>query len=257
MCTGFEWFMVAATTATAASAMSRGEQEQELMEARANEQTRQADALIAEQEKRAARDQENAEAAAARTLEEGEFAASQTHADAVAEREAAELRAGRIRRGAGSERRDTKAAFAASGVDASRGTAATVDAAIVRNSEEDALNEILYGTRRADRLDQDAALIRQKAGRDAEMLRKYGKDARLQAAESGRDILASSRASAGLSRRAGENAATAGTLNAFGSVMSGGAEIARGWKRRRDTSGDFSMSDDSGFTTFDSPTQIA
>lgn len=167
MCTGFEWLMVASTALQTMSRLDQGEQEQQ----------------------------------------SSNFQAEQSEADAQAEREAGEVRATKVRKQGKYQQSEARASLAASGVEVTAGTPVRIEQQIVRNAEEDALNEILYGTRRGDRLDQDAALYRQ----------------------------------------AGERAHVAGQRRAVGSVLSGGAAIVgAGWKKavqRPTPSGDFPMGD--------------
>lgn len=151
MCTGFEWLMVASTAMQTVQSLNKGEQEEDFHR----------------------------------------FQAEQANADAQAEREAGEVRAGKVRRGGKSTQSEATAALAASGVEVTAGTPVKIASQITRNAEEDALNEILYGERKGRRLDQQATLERQ----------------------------------------AGERASAAGTMGAIGSVLSGGAKLAGpGWK---------------------------
>ena len=175
MCTPFEWMMVAATTVQVSSQMQQAER--------------------LEQEGR-------------ERQELGNFQAQQAEADAVAEREAGEVRAGKIRKAAKSQQSEAKAALAAGGVEVTAGTPVRISQTIRQNAEEDALNEILYGDRKADRLEQDAALARQGGAR---------------------------------ARAGASSAAGSARMSAFGSAFSGGAEVARGWKTaaKRDKSGDY------------------
>lgn len=188
MCTGMEILQVVATAFSAVQSINRGKEQQQFYDAQA-----------AEQERRAAVERQNAE-----------FQAAQADADAVAEREAGEVRASKTRKLGRSQQKEARAALAAAGVEVGAGTPLKIESAIGANAESDALQEILYGTRKGARLDQQAGLLRQ-----------YG--AQTEAAGA---------ASAGLSRQAGENAADKGTADAFGSVFSSGAKLlGDGWKR--------------------------
>lgn len=92
--------------------------------------------------------------------------AGQSEADAKAEREAAALRAYKVRRAGKVQQSEARAGFSASGVVADAGSAEVVHTAIARLSEEDALNEILYGERRAA-ADQQQAEFERMSGRNA------------------------------------------------------------------------------------------
>jgi hypothetical protein len=76
--------------------------------------------------------------------------------DATAEREAAGMRAHKIRGSVGDVQSAARAGFARAGVDVTRGTPATVEKEIASLAEEDALTEILYGMKRAEALDREA-----------------------------------------------------------------------------------------------------
>lgn len=154
MCTGMEIFMIASTAVSAVSQIQQGEQK---------------------------RDYAN-------------YQAAQANADADAEREAAQVRAEQIRKAGRRTQSEARASLAASGIEVSGGSAVTIDDKIAYNTEEDALNEILTGTRRGARLDQEAVGA----------------------------------------RAAGDNARTAGYMGAFGSVLSSGASYyGSGWKGAR------------------------
>lgn len=150
MCTGLEWLMVGATAYNAVSQVKAGK------------------------EKQAAYD----------------YQAQQASADAQAEREQGQVNAELTRRQGRVQRSQAKADLAASGVEVTGGTAVRIDQTIARNTEADALNQILYGTRKGARLDQTS----------------------------------------GLDTQAGKLAYTSGVRGAVGSVLSGGAQIASGWK---------------------------
>lgn len=185
MCTGMEIFTIAATAFQAVSSMSQGSQKQDYYDAQAQERERQA-----------AVEQRNAE-----------FQAQQAEADASAERGAATVRADKVRKQGRQQQSEARAALAAAGVEVGAGTPVAIASTIGRNAEEDALNEIMFGARKADRLDQNAAVTRQ-----------YGADA-----------VAAGSASADLSRRAGDNAAREGVTSAFGSVLSSGMKLGDNW----------------------------
>lgn len=121
------------------------------------------------------------------------FQSEQAEADAQAEREAGAVRADQIRKGYRSQQSEARSALAAGGVEVGAGTALVIDETIARRGEEDALQEILYGGRRGARLDQE---------------------------------------SVGL-RMAGDNAQTSGYMGAFGTILGGGAQVAKGWKGTR------------------------
>jgi len=123
----------------------------------------------------------------------GEFQAQQAEADAKAEREAGQLRADKIRKAGKSQQSEARASYAASSIDVSRGSPEVIADEIEESAESDALNEILYGNRKGARLEQDAAV----------------------------------------SRKAGGMAQMAGRRAAFGSVLSSGSEISKGWKTKK------------------------
>ena len=149
MCTGAEMFLIGATAYNALGTLQQGKDEQRAYEMRA----------------------------------------SQSEADAAAEREAAALRAAKVRRAGRVQQSEVKAAYGASGVVADKGSAETVQTAVGRLSELDALNEILYGERRAVADQQQAAF----------------------------------------ERAAGSNAAAGARRKALGSILSTGAVLAGGW----------------------------
>jgi len=101
------------------------------------------------------------------------FQAAQNELDAQAEREAAQVRAEKIRKQAGRVRGEAKADLAASGVSVDAGTPLRIDQEIVRTSEEEAQQEILYGGRRGGRLEQEAQGLRM-AGANAQTEGYYG-----------------------------------------------------------------------------------
>lgn len=88
------------------------------------------------------------------------------------------------------------AATAASGAAIGEGSALKVNQSIYQNSEEDAYNFLLTGTRRKQYADDQAMITSWQ----------------------------------------GNNARTAGYINAGASVLSGGAKIAKGWYQQKGTS---------------------
>jgi len=122
------------------------------------------------------------------------YQAEQAQADAQAEREVGMIKADKTRKAGRAQQSEARAALAASGVEVGAGTPLLIEGEIVRSAEEDALQEMLYGSRRGTRLDTEAQA----------------------------------------SRMAGENAAAAGVRGAVGSVLSTGAQLmAPGWRRIR------------------------
>jgi hypothetical protein len=95
-----------------------------------------------------------------------DFQANQAMADAQAEREAGMVRADQVRKAGKSQQSEAKASLAAGGVEVGAGTALTIDQDIYQSSEERAMQEILYGRRSGERLEQEAAGFR-AAGRNA------------------------------------------------------------------------------------------
>lgn len=93
------------------------------------------------------------------------YLAAQAEADAKAEKGAAEVEAGRIRKAAKQQRAEAIAALASSGVDVNSGTALKIDQRIARDSEEDAVMALTGGSDRALRLQAEAGGNRQAAGR--------------------------------------------------------------------------------------------
>jgi len=118
------------------------------------------------------------------------YQAAQGHADAAAERGAAQVQAMKIRRQGRAQQSQATAALAASGVDVNVGTANTINTQIMKNTEEDALTAILNGDNSARRRE---------------------------AAAQGNLIEA-------------ENVRSAANINSFSSVLAGGYQIANGWK---------------------------
>lgn len=150
MCTGFELFAAGATIFGAASSRKAG------------------------------KDQERAANASAAQAEE----------DARAEKAAAAARAGVVRRRGKRDVSTARATYAGAGVDVSFGTPATVEGEIARSSEEDALNELLHGSRLGARYAQEAENL----------------------------------------RTAGRLARSAANRDAAGSLLIGGAQLSSGWK---------------------------
>lgn len=152
MCTGLEILLIAGTAVSAGTAYVQGQQQKKF----------------------------------------NNFQAAQATADAAAEREAGAVRADKTRKMGRAQQSEARAALAAGGVEVGSGTPLVIDDEIFKRSEEDALQEILYGSRRGDRLDQEGQGL----------------------------------------RMAGSNAGTAGTMGAVGSVLSGGAQLyGGGWRR--------------------------
>lgn len=104
-----------------------------------------------------------------------------------ADKDAAIAQAGKIRKATRQQAGQATAALASSGVSVGEGTALRINEQIYRDSEEDAYNTILTGTRRQ----------------------------------------ATSNAEAGILRQEGRNAQTAGLINAGSSVLAGGAKVGQ------------------------------
>lgn len=153
MCTGLEMFVIGTSAFKAAGDLKRGKQEEQF----------------------------------------ANFQANQANADAIAEREAAGVKADKIRKAGKSQQSEARAALAASGVEVGAGTPEKIETEIETSAEEDALNEILYGKRKGDRLDQDAELL----------------------------------------RRSGRLARQSSKASAFGSLLSAGGEVGKGWKTKK------------------------
>lgn len=113
----------------------------------------------------------------------------QAAADAYAEREAGKVRAGKVRKAGKAAGSEARAGYAASGVDVNSGTAERVQDEITRLSEEEALQQILYGERKAQRFSIEA----------------------------------------GNQYAAGRRARAAGYRNAIGSFLGGGSRPQPGW----------------------------
>lgn len=108
-----------------------------------------------------------------------------------ADKDAAVAQAEKIRKAQRYAIGSANAANAASGVAIGEGSALRINEQIYQDSESDAYSTILTGTRR-QRTANDQAMITQAQGR---------------------------------------NAQTAGYINAGASILSGGAQIAKGWKK--------------------------
>ena len=152
MCTGLEMMLIGSAVMSASSAISQGKQQKDY----------------------------------------ANFQANQANADANAEREQGIVEAGKIRKQGKYTSAEAASSLAASGVEIGAGTPLKIEQQIARNSEEEGLQQILFGTRKGARLDQEATGL----------------------------------------RAAGKNAQTAGFMKAGGSLLSAGATLASpGWKR--------------------------
>ena len=105
-----------------------------------------------------------------------DYQAEQARADAQAEREAADVRAEKIRKLGTKQQSEAKAALAGAGVEVGAGTPVRIAQQIQKNAEEDARQELLYGERQAKRLEAsaDGYLIAGDNAMDAGMLRAGG-----------------------------------------------------------------------------------
>jgi len=105
-----------------------------------------------------------------------DYQAEQARADAQAEREAADVRAEKIRKLGTKQQSEAKAALAGAGVEVGAGTPVRIAQQIQKNAEEDAQNESLYGQRKGQRLEADAQgyKIAGDNAMDAGMLRAGG-----------------------------------------------------------------------------------
>lgn len=110
--------------------------------------------------------------------------------NAAQDKDAAVSQAQKIREAAARQKAAATASLAGSGVDVGTGTAVTINDEITLNSEQDAFTTILSGSRSAQ----------------------------------------SSLNQAGMFESQGNNAKTAGYMNAGSSLLSAGASIASGWK---------------------------
>jgi len=86
-----------------------------------------------------------------------DWQAEQSRADATAEDEAGQVRAEKIRKAGRYQVGEARAALSASGVASDVGTPLKITQQIERNVEEDALSEMLTGTRKARRLESEAS----------------------------------------------------------------------------------------------------
>ena len=121
----------------------------------------------------------------------GNYQAEQARADADAAAESAKLEAANIRKAGERQRSSARAALAASGVNVDTGTAELINTEITQNAEQDALTTIQTGVSRA------------------RMINAEGQASRI----------------------AGDNAATAGFLNAASTAMSAGYTGKKsGWR---------------------------
>lgn len=121
------------------------------------------------------------------------YQAAQAEADADASKAAAKVEAERIRKAGREQAAAANASLAASGVETGEGTALRITSGITEDSEQDAYQTILNGANSASRL----------------------------------------QAQAQADRFSGNNAATAGYINAGSSLLSGGAKAYNGWKTRQ------------------------
>lgn len=121
------------------------------------------------------------------------YQAAQAEADAEASQKAARVEADRIRKAGARQAAAANAAMAASGVEAGEGTALRITSGITEDAEQDAYQTILNGVNSSNRL----------------------------------------QAQAQADRISGNNAATAGYINAGSSLLSGGAKAYNGWKTRQ------------------------
>ncbi|EDY8025133.1 hypothetical protein GPB28_001107 [Salmonella enterica] len=118
------------------------------------------------------------------------YQAAQAEADAEAAQSAARVEADRIRKAWRAQAAQANAALAASGVDTGEGTALRIQSGIVGDAEQDAFQTILTGNNQGARLNAQAQA----------------------------------------DRISGNNAATAGYINAGSSLLSAGGKAYSGWK---------------------------
>jgi hypothetical protein len=117
--------------------------------------------------------------------------ADQAQADAEAAAAQSQVEAGKIRAAARKQQSAALAALAVSGVDVSTGTAEQIQSDIANRGEQDALTTILTGSNKKNSIDASAAAM----------------------------------------RIGGDNAATAGFINAGSSLLSGASKIGQsGWR---------------------------
>ncbi|AXS56981.1 hypothetical protein [Klebsiella pneumoniae] len=119
------------------------------------------------------------------------YQAAQAEADAEASQKAARVEAERIRKAGARQAAAANAAMAASGVETGEGTALRITSGITEDAEQDAYQTILNGVNSSNRLQSQAQADRISGG----------------------------------------NAATAGYINAGGSLLSAGATAYSGWKK--------------------------
>lgn len=151
MCTGFEWLTVGAAALSGVNQISQGNQQRRF----------------------------------------AEFQAAQAEADAQAERELGQVRAGQVRKSGVRQVSEARAGFASAGVDVGTGTPLTVYGDITQDAEAAALQEILFGERKGARLEQEAQAM----------------------------------------RASGKNAQAQGWMGASGSVLAAGATLTKpGWR---------------------------
>lgn len=93
--------------------------------------------------------------------------ADQATADAEAERQMGEVRAGKIRKAGALVQSEVTAGYAGSGIDINSGTPVAVGQKVERNIEEDARTELLTGQKRGRALEATAAGHR-AAGKNAQ-----------------------------------------------------------------------------------------
>lgn len=94
------------------------------------------------------------------------YQAAQAQADAQVEREVAQVNADKIRKAAKSQQSSARSALAASGVVADAGTPLMIQGDIIDRGEQDALTELLTGSRKGQKLDTEASGLR-VAGKNA------------------------------------------------------------------------------------------
>lgn len=122
----------------------------------------------------------------------GDYQRRQAEADASVQASEAQLQARQIRKAGDKQRASARASLAGAGVALGTGTAELIDKDINANSETDALLSIYQGETRADQI---------RAGGNVAALR-------------------------------GQNAKTAGYLNAGASVLNGVGSVSRAWGSR-------------------------
>ena len=102
-------------------------------------------------------------AAAGTQVNTARHQADQAEEDAQAEREGGALRAAKIKRQGAAQRSQAISDLAAAGVNVGEGTALKIDQEIAARTNEDAMQEILYGSKRGQRF-EDEARFRRRAG---------------------------------------------------------------------------------------------